>query len=108
MQSLAVNNCDLLTTSVSRTLADYAPNLVKLNISELRLHKAPNFLNELEHLKKLRNLKVFSIDLEYRPTVFETLINVFAENEVPIEWMRINFVNGHKKRYHSFDDIEDT
>lgn len=95
LQNLTLTGSNKLTPMILISIGNNAINLTKLKLStfRLRLNRKPDLLHaNLQYLGALRRLKYIEIELSCT-AMFETMINIFAVNEVPIETMRILLTN---------------
>lgn len=92
-----VSKSDQLATPILLTIGNHSFNLVEFDIRNWNgSYKLPKLTNQiLNNLCALKNLTRFGMNLNCIVS-FEKLINKFAENEVPIRELLINFEFGRQ------------
>ncbi|XP_055316218.1 uncharacterized protein LOC129575967 [Sitodiplosis mosellana] len=90
LQRLTLLHCIELSPLILKAIVENSTNLVELCLDSLYFNRTPDLFNtNLQYLGALGQLKHFEIDLN-STILFKTIINTFAENEVPIETMKIH------------------
>lgn len=85
--------CDCLTPLILNAIANCV-NVVELHLCDLDFTPVPDvFKANIRHLSSLKNLKFLSIAL-VQTELFETLFDLMAENDIPIETMWITLYYG--------------
>ncbi|XP_055308945.1 uncharacterized protein LOC129572857 [Sitodiplosis mosellana] len=92
LQRLAVIHCNKLTPLILQAIGDNSMNLVELSVSGSGFRRTPSLLDtNLPYLGSLNQLKYLEIQLN-TTTSFKIMINTFAENEVPIEKIKVDLL----------------